>query len=349
MTKNKLTTIFAVIAAVLVVALTAGLLAHFFAKDGKIEETPEVLKTAGKVYDGARNELNADSTYAMPTSVVFSPLYAEPVATSLGLPPMSVNISVSHDFEFNNIKIDWESTYADGGDASAAVKVTPTVEGSSTAKLECLSAFSKQITITANVRGNEDNKATCTVDYVKRLNNMTDFSPNGTDFDDPNGADFCVEFSEGTITPDIYIDRLTFNFKSEFAEAVNSYLTFNVELISHSFVNQKCEISNQSNKILASQDTCDKYEWSWVIKDFDNFDEAHKKAIYYAWYHAYCDMGYFASNFTVDVTISAQYNGNYFGGVEETEFIGNGNMYLSGEQYGGELEPSLSFNTNVTF
>lgn len=354
MTKN-LKTILAVVSAILVLALVCGFLAHALVKREPENSgaTDIPVQTAGKVYDGEGKELESGETYAMPTSMVFSTLYSEPLASQLKLAPASVNVTVSHNFPLNNIKIDWAALYADGTDASSAIKVTPTADGSTTAKVECLTAFSQPITLKASLRGDSENKATCSIDYVKRFTGFENFGMCGNDFDDSAGVDFYANFSQGTVMPDMYLDYITFYLKDDFTEAVKSYLTFDIEFTSYSIRNLKGSISEYNGKQLVTCEPGGGYSWAGFINGFNNLDDAHKNAIYYAWFHAWNDRSgadkY--STMTVDTSVSGMYKGNSFGNVTETDYIGGSiySFYLSGEQYGLDLTPSLSLNTSIAF
>lgn len=355
MTKNKIKTIIIGVALVLIVALAAGLIAHFATKDNTdkpIVKDPVQYELSGKVYDDDGNELEVGETYAMPTGMVFSMFYDEPLANQLKLASPSVNVTVAHNFPYNNIKVDWAALYSDGSDASSAIKVTPTADGSTTAKVECLSAFTQPITLKVSLRGDSENSASCTIDYVKRFTGIDNFSMTGTDFDDSAGIEFYANFSQGTVMPDMVLDSVTFRLDDDFKEAVQSYLKFSVAFTNYTMSNVKGEISitNDGNHCV----TCEPgggYRWAGFINGFNNLDDEHKKAIYYAWFHAWQDRSY-ADKFlmmTVDFSISATYKGNSFGNVQETDFIGNGSLYLSGEQYGFDLTPSLSLNKNIAF
>ncbi len=218
MTKSKIKIILIIVAAILVLALVGGLLAHVFVKrkPDNSGATDIPVQAVGKAYDGEGKELKSGETYAMPTSMVFTSLYSEPLASQLKLAPASVNVTVSHNFSLNNIKVDWAALYADGTDASSAIKVTPTADGSTAAKVECLTAFSQPITLKASLRGNSENKATCSIDYVKRFTGFQSYNMTGTDFEDSAGVDFYATFSQGTILPEVYLDFVTFYLKDDF-------------------------------------------------------------------------------------------------------------------------------------
>lgn len=355
MTKN-LKTILAVVSAILVLALVCGFLAHTLVKRKPENSgaTDLPVQTAGKVYDGEGKELENGETYAMPTSMVFSTLYSEPLASQLKLAPASVNVTVSHNFPLNNIKIDWAALYADGTDASSAIKVTPTADGSTTAKVECLTAFSQPITLKASLRGDSENNATCSIDYVKRFTGFENFGMCGNDFDDSAGVEFYANFSQGTVMPDMYLDYITFYLKDDFTEAVKSYLAFDIEFTSYIMRNLKGSISEYNGKQLVTCEPGGGYSWAGFINGFNNLDDAHKNAIYYAWFHAWNDLhktDSYYSMMTANTSVSGMYKGNSFGNVTETDYIG-GTPYgfnLTGEQYGYDLTPSLSLNASIAF
>ena len=75
--------------------------------------------------------------------------------------------------------VDWSiafdipsSTWASGKSVSDYVTVTPSSNGSLTATVQCLQDFGEQIIVTVTSRNNSSAKATCTVDYVKRVESV---------------------------------------------------------------------------------------------------------------------------------------------------------------------------------
>lgn len=346
MTKISIKTILVAVAAVLLIALTCGLAVHFINKDKNSGTTDIEVSTNGVVYDGDGNELESGEVYAMPSSMVFSATYSTELASQLDLSDMYVNVSVSHNFPYNNVKVDWSAAYIDGTDSSEVITVTPDSDGSNTAKITCNAAFSKQVVVTAAVRDNADSKVTCVLDYVKSLTAISEFGMMGTDFDDPAGVEFDITLSEGTITPDICLDYVNFYLNDDFKTAMQNYLTFDVEFLMASLNDIVGEVEESQGDLIVGCETGGTYSWAWFIDGFDDLDDEHKQAIYYAWYHAWNDRSGSAKYLmmTVDTSVTAKFNGNTFGNVQETEFIGNGYLFLSGEQYGYELTPSLSFN-----
>lgn len=355
MSKTAVKNIIMAVAVVLAVALLAGFITYFVVFDkkgdgGKQTETNSV-QTVGKVYDGDGKELETGKTYELPKNMAFSARVSEPLASQLKLAPMSVNVTVSHSLPLNNIKVDWAAKYSDGTDASRVVGITPSYDGSATATISCLMPFNKQVLVTATLRNDKTATASCKVDYVKRLDGVTQFNMTGDDFMDSAGVDFYATFSDGTIMPEVYLDSVTFYLKDSFTEAVQSYLKFNVEFTNYTMRNIKGELFDSNGKIGYTCEPGGGYDYAWFIKGFNDMDDAHKQAVYYAWFHGWLDQSgndrYLTM--TVDYSITAKYKGNSFGGVTETEFIGGGYLYLSGEQYGGDITPSLTLNNNIAF
>lgn len=73
--------------------------------------------------------------------------------------------------------VDWSVAWKDAGSSWAKSKtvtdyvtITPTTKGGLVANAQCLQAFGEQIIITVRSRDNSDAYATCTVDYVKKIN-----------------------------------------------------------------------------------------------------------------------------------------------------------------------------------
>lgn len=83
--------------------------------------------------------------------------------------------------------VDWtiawknaESSWAKGKSVTEYVTLTPTSDGALTASAACLKAFGEQIIIEVKSRVNPAAKAVCTVDYMKKLLDITVTVKNGT-------------------------------------------------------------------------------------------------------------------------------------------------------------------------
>ena len=124
--------------------------------------------------------------------------------------------------------VDWSvafvnpsSEWATGKTVTDYVTVTPTSDGALTATIQCLQAFGEQVVVTVASRDNEGVTATCTVDYVKKVNGLELTLKKGeevvTAFDiyrTMTSYSFIptVQWSDGTIEYDstyYYIDILT--------------------------------------------------------------------------------------------------------------------------------------------
>lgn len=126
----------------------------------------------GEVVDDEGNRYESGVTYPMPSNMLFSAPSAMSETASEGItlkakiePEDASNQTVDWSVEFVN----GSSSWATGKTAEDYLTVTPTTDGSLTATIACAEAFGEQITITVTSRDNPDAKATCRVDYVRRL------------------------------------------------------------------------------------------------------------------------------------------------------------------------------------
>ena len=303
------------------------------------KEEPQTQAWGG-VVDNVGNEMNAVTTYAMPTAMAFYSLTDTPELSKSAAP--SVTVTCSHNFEFNNVLVDWSVEYLSGASASDIVTVTPTSNGSLTATLTCLGAFSEPLTLKATLRGNEEKTATCTIDYVKRISNVNYIAINASDFGDDSGLGCYPVFGTGTVKGNLSLKNVTWKLESDFERAVQSYLKFPINFTYH----------KEYDKLLDEYYSYDgdTLEYSMFIENFDNYDEAHKNAIYYAWWTAYNSSNYFKDNSMVilEVEIEVFYNGKIIQTYSESEYYGGSSRnYLTGEYYGIELSPNLTLNGNV--
>ena len=79
-------------------------------------------------------------------------------------------------------QVDWSvrwknasSTWASGKTVTDYVTVATATDGAGTATVSCLKAFGEQIEVVATARDNTTRTATCTVDYRKRITDVTKF------------------------------------------------------------------------------------------------------------------------------------------------------------------------------
>lgn len=97
---------------------------------GNQNEQNETRTTWGGAVDGDGNEMNNKATYAMPATMAFYATVEEDIAQNLRLSSPSVMVTCSHNFEFNNIKVDWSVEYPSGASATDIITVTPASDGS---------------------------------------------------------------------------------------------------------------------------------------------------------------------------------------------------------------------------
>lgn len=312
---------------------------------GNQNEQNETRTTWGGAVDGDGNEMNNKATYAMPATMAFYATVEEDIAHNLRLSSPSVMVTCSHNFEFNNIKVDWSVEYPSGASATDIITVTPASDGSTTASVQCSGAFDRQIMLKATLRGHTEKVATCTIDYVKRLAPFNYVAIHGTDFDDGGGVYCSPNFTTGTVTGRLRVSQISYCLLGEFTEAVQSYLKFEIQFKSYT------EGNLMLNEMNYSADT-DAWTYSKFIYGFDEYDSAHKNAIYYAWNAAFEEGKYIdnkRSTVLLDFDIDLLYNGKLIASFSETNYVGTGSMinYLSGSLYGSELAPDLTLNNGV--
>ncbi|MGN0806246.1 MAG: hypothetical protein ACI4MC_04335, partial [Candidatus Coproplasma sp.] len=150
------------VALVLLVALTAGLLAHFLTKDKSdklaTDDTPQ-YELGGKVYDENGNEMLSAMSYAMPRVMAVSELEEGTVA----------QVTLSATVTPNNATdkaVDWSVKFSDGFDASDYLTIEPTYDGSDVAVLTCLQPFETTAIVTVEARTDSTKKSQCYVDYL---------------------------------------------------------------------------------------------------------------------------------------------------------------------------------------
>ena len=91
--------------------------------------------------------------------------------TATVTPPDATNAIVDWSISWGDTQGSWGS--GSQGDISDYLTITPESDGALTAEVECLAPFGTQAVITANIRGYEDIKDTCTVDYVQKYEDVT--------------------------------------------------------------------------------------------------------------------------------------------------------------------------------
>lgn len=104
--------------------------------------------------------------------------YADYGVSTLAETAYTLTATITPDDAFDKT-VDWSiafanpsSSWANGKTVTDYVTVTPSSDGSLTATVQCLQDFGEQIIVTVTSRNNSSAKATCTVDYVKRVESV---------------------------------------------------------------------------------------------------------------------------------------------------------------------------------
>ena len=162
MTKNKIKTIIIAVALVLIVALAAGLIAHFATKDNTdkpvINDKPQ-YELSGKVYDDNGYEMLASKVYSMPRAMTISELQNDTVSQ------VTLTATVSPENATDGT-VTWSILFDDGFETGEYLTLEPTYYGSNTAVLTCFKGFDYTAIITATSNYDATKTATCYVDYL---------------------------------------------------------------------------------------------------------------------------------------------------------------------------------------
>ncbi|MDE7439925.1 MAG: hypothetical protein K2N23_05425 [Clostridia bacterium] len=319
---------------------------HWSDKNKPQEENP-TAQTWGGVIDNVGNELNAETTYAMPAAMAFYATTSPELAELHNLVAPSVTVTCSHNLEYNNVFVDWEIEDENGDEVtSSAVTVTPTSDGSLTATLTCSEEFTQSLLLKVTSRDNNNHVATCKIDFVKRISNF-EFNMGASDFGDYFGEQISPTFSSGSIYADTITANITYSINDDFISDFKSYLKFNVNVKSY-----KQQIDLKLSSEFYEPRNSSITDWGMFIENFDNYDLAHKEAIYYAWFTAFNSSRYYsnAGNVIVDMTGTLKYNGVE---IQSNLILADYQNFaypnrLNGDCDGCEIEPNLTL-TNVAF
>lgn len=299
----------------------------------------ETRETWGGVIDNVGNELNAETTYAMPAAMAFYASVPDDVAQSARLASPGVTVTCSHNFEFSNVLVDWSVEYPSGASAADIVTVTPTGDGSLTANINCSAPFDTQLTLKATLRGNERKTATCTIDFMKRIEYLNFARILGWKMEQIGGIQIDPVFGIGTVEGLIHINEAYLQITDDFQKKVKYYLKFNIDFKPYCLENYL--LDNEFETYF------DNWSYEMFIQDFDSYDEAHKNAIYYAWYTAGYDfVG--KNNISIDLNIDLSYKGKYLFNFIESNYLGETYLNRLGSgDYAATISPDLTLNTNV--
>ncbi|MDE6597243.1 MAG: hypothetical protein K2K60_01215 [Clostridia bacterium] len=259
-------------------------------------------------------------------------------------PDGEITLTATLSNQYINGAFDWSAKFADGKPAANYVSITPDVANSANARLRFLAPFSEQIKVTATLRGTASADV-CTVDCLKSVTYFN-IGPCFTDFGDLTDYDGSAEFGDGTIIGDFVLKSAKAYLSESFISEFNRYLNFNVNF------KDGCGVSNRAFEYgiyggIATP-TTESLEYSMFIEGFDDYDQAHKEAIYYAWYTAYCHVN---NNVLVDYEAAYKFKGVEVAYFTESDLTGiNGYMFqISGSSYGSDIAPNVTLNKNVVF
>ena len=306
--------------------------------DNTTSRTVAISNTGTKMQNGAE--------YDMPTGFAFLSA-STPSKTEQYAPGGEITLSASLSNEYINGKFDWatvfknpESEWAKGKSSDYYVGLEP-IDGGRQVKVKYLAKFSEQIILTATLQGTESSDS-CTIDCVKAVEISSRPEFGSTDFSDDIYIDIYHTLGEGTVLGNFEFKQLTMQLKTSFVSAFKNYLNFPVTVKSYiSNTGDNYEVSANSG-IAVEGPTI---EYSMFIEGFDDYDQDHKDAIYYAWYKAHSDMGGYSNNIDFDISITYTYAGTAVKELIDSEM----GMYLTGSCFGSGVEPSVTLNKNVTF
>ncbi len=168
--------VFAVISAVLVA--TTGALAIFqhFTPYKPIKQAEQTANVDGSgVTDGDGKELESGTVYAMPTSLVYARTTSESAQASEGVtiqatvyPVFAQNKALTWSLSFANPSSSW----ANGKNVNDYVTVDVNESDSTKATVRCLAPFGEQIILTAQSVANPEVTASCTVDFMQKIESV---------------------------------------------------------------------------------------------------------------------------------------------------------------------------------
>lgn len=297
----------------------------------------------GGVVDGDGNEMNNNvATYAMPAAMAFYSDVAMTSTNELYSNP-TVTVTCSHNFELNNILVDWSIEYPSGASATDIITVTPESDGSTIATLQCSAPFDTTITLKATLRGNPEKTAICTMDYIKRINKFNSVRFDSGDFGEMCGITCVPVFGIGTVGGTLKVSQITFDISESFKNDIQRYLKFPISFKSYTMGNLSFR-ENYNNAGIV-------YSYNHFIEGFGEYDEAHKNAIYYAWNAAFKNGNYQNSgNILFNANMELLYNGKVIQNFSKSDYANILEIgYLSGSTLAKDLIPDLSLNENVAF
>lgn len=219
-----------------------------------------------------------------------------------------------------NWSIAWKnpsSTWASGKSVTTYATVTPSSDGSLTATVSCLKAFSEQIIVTCTSRDNTDITATCTVDYVKRVSSVAltlsgaGITTSGSNYKFSFGksvtASYSVTYSDGTLTGDFAGGALSVTLDSTLFSTCKSAVTSsNIQFHQSKSTVINISLSNKTSGTCTN--TGNFYEFFTAMGDPTTARSQWSQALY-----NYVNAHQSSVHASVSMPWTYKYNGNSYG------------------------------------
>lgn len=190
MEKSKIKTIVMIVALVLVVVLTAGLIVQSVTIN-KLKQSQEQAQTANAM-DENGNLMDNSAVYDLPKVMTFS-------SAALIANPAGISVTVTANVEpatATNKAVDWSVMWSDSTKSESVtdyVTVTPASNGSTTATITCYKAFSGDILVVVTTREG-GYTADCVVSFVGKPTSLTLTSVNANKSGDKYGLGVGVTY-----------------------------------------------------------------------------------------------------------------------------------------------------------
>ena len=295
------------------------------------------------------SEIKDGGAYALGCNAVSGITYLSEIRNNQTyVPDGEIYVTAELSNEYINGAFDWSvefvnpsAEWAVGKVATYYVSAEPVAGDSSRAKLRYFAPFGEQIILTATLRGT-DSSDSCTIDCLKPV---TSYQVDHCyiDFDDPSSFGINkIVFGIGTITGNFEFVSGRYALDQNFISDMQSYLKFDLAINVAGFSAADVTWCSSDGKA-----DCGILEYSMFIENFDNYDEAHKQAIYYAWYTAFKPYRNSANaNALIDCVFNYAYNG-----VTIAVIYGNDEplCQITGDVYGYEVAPNTTLNKNYVF
>ena len=165
------------------------------------EEQQEQTSDGGApVIDEEGEELESNTPVAMPMAMTFRSARSLDGANA-AYDSVTLKATVEP-INATDKRLDWSVSFVNPSDSWASgkmvtdyVTVTPTSDGADTATVQCLQDFGAKIKVTATSRAYSDKKADCTIDFAKRVEDISfSFQPSS------GGSPVVVDASASSMT-----------------------------------------------------------------------------------------------------------------------------------------------------